>query len=198
MIVPLGAVAVILAQALSADALATALDPNPSLSSYVAAAALDARARPIPIHKKLSGTAYYQNHQRKIVFDNVSGILAKFKELSAAVPTYAQVQETYDISAPVDDGKLSTFTLVPKKTGTRVNKLILTIDDATKLLSRATWGYTNGSSLQFDSYYTSDGIFNLESKIDIHAKFPGYSVVGTMNLTDYRTNVPIPDAIFGP
>lgn len=76
--------------------LARAANPNPKLSSYVAAANLSAALHaPVPVHKRFNGTAYYLKPKRKIVFENVSGPLSRFKGLASTTPTYEELPSEY-------------------------------------------------------------------------------------------------------
>ena len=84
-IVPLAGQA---AQTASMDLLRRAADPNPTLTSYTASAQLSAILHAlVPIRKNISGTVYYLKPRRKIEFQNVSGALARFKDLASSTPT---------------------------------------------------------------------------------------------------------------
>jgi hypothetical protein len=172
-----------------------ALDPNPGLRSYVANATLVARAHPIPLARTFTGVAYYARPTRKIVFDTVPRALSAFKTLETTIPTYAQATADYAIAPVGDDGKTSTFSLMPKVAG-RVAGLMVRVDDTARLIMHAVWTYRDGSTLTVDEHYAPGGPFRLQSSIDVQARFHGYSVDGTIRLTAYRTNVDIPQSVF--
>jgi hypothetical protein len=172
--------------------LQTALNPNPTLHSYIATAELVARSHPLPLKRTFLGTAYYVAPVRTLVFDNVSGLLSRFQSLTTNTPTWAQAERDYTIAPASDDGTTSTFTLVPTKSGARVTSIVVLVDDAAALVSRAVYHYADGSVLSFDQRYQTVGAFHVPASIDISAHFPGYSVEGTIRFSNYRTNVSVP------
>lgn len=179
------------------DLLARAADPNPGLSSYIAAANLSATLHAVvPVHKTFNGTVYYLKPKRKIVFENVSGPLSRFKELTSSSPSFDELSSSYEITPLADDGTTSTYSLVPKKTGSRVSKIEVSVDDSTALASRIVWQYTNGGSLRADQEYVTDGGFHVISVENISARFPDYSADGTLHFSDYRPNATVDPAIF--
>jgi hypothetical protein len=181
----------------SIDLLRRAVDPNPTLQSYTASAQLSATLHVlIPVHKSYNGKVYYLKPRRTIQFENVSGALSRFKDLAASTPTYDEAMAQYTITPGTDNGTLSSYTFVPKKQGSRVKSVTLTVNDASALISRAQWAYTNGGSMSFDETYTNVGTFHLPAKADISARFPGYSVDGTLAFTNYNPNAPVSPSVF--
>ena len=185
------------AQTASLDLLRTAVDPSPTLHSYTASAALVAEAHAvISLQRRFAGTVYYLKPKRTIVFDNLPPPLRRFRELITTTPTYDEAAAEYAITPLADDGKRSSYLLVPKKTGTRVASLRVIVDDREGLISRATWSYINGSRLTFDQAYEAVGPFRIATTIAVSARFPDYRLAGTIRLSDIRTNVPVPAALF--
>jgi hypothetical protein len=181
----------------SFDLLRRAVNPNPTLQSYTASAQLSATLHVvIPIHKNYDGTVYYLKPRRSIEFQNVSGALSRFKDLAASTPTYDEAMAQYTITPGVDNGTISTYTFVPKKQGSRVKSVTLTVNDAKALVSHAQWAYTNGGSMSFDQTYASVGTFRLPAKANISARFPGYSVDGTLTFANYSPNEPVSPSVF--
>ncbi len=177
--------------------LAQAMDPNPALGSYVAAATLEAELHAlVPLHKTFTGTAYYQRPKQVIVFDNLPSALSRFKELASSMPTYAEASAEYAITPLSDDGKTSIYKLVPSTPGRRVKDLTLSVDDRTPTVVRAVWTYTDGGQLSVGQTYKTDGAFRLPAVERISARFPGYSVDGTLRLSHYRLNAAIPEGVF--
>lgn len=192
-----GSVAAGAASPASMDLLARAADPNPGLSSYVAAADLSATLHaPIPVHKSFHGTVYYLKPQRKIVFENVSGPLSQFKELTSTTPSYEGLLDAYSITPGEDDGTKSLYTLVPKKSGSRVTSIDVTVDNSSALVSRIVWKYANGGSLSADQTYTAMGNFHVIGAEAIAARFPDYHVDGTLHFSDYQLNAKVDPSIF--
>jgi hypothetical protein len=181
----------------SLDLLRRAADPNPTLTSYTASAHLDATLHVvIPVHKSFNGTVYYLKPKRKISFQGVSGSLDKFKDLVESTPTYDEVMSTYTIVPLADDGSASSYSFVPKKAGSRVKSLTLFINDRTAQIDHAQWSYTNGGSLSFEQTYETVGAYRLPAKSDIAARFPGYSVDGTITFSGYVPNAAVSPSIF--
>jgi hypothetical protein len=173
------------------DLLQSALNPNPTLKTYIATAELVAQTHPLPLKRTFHGTVYYVAPTRKIVFDSVAGMLSRFQSLTMNTPTWAQAKRDYTISTSGDDGKTSTFTLVPTKSGGRVTSLVVLVDDATALVSRVVYRYHDGSVLSFDQRYQAAGTFQVPAAIDVSAHFPAYSVDAKIRFSDYHTNVPV-------
>jgi hypothetical protein len=181
----------------SIDLLRRSVNPNSALQSYTASAHLSATLHVvIPVHKDYDGKVYYLKPRRTIQFQNVSGALSRFKDLAASTPTYDEAMAQYTITPGTDDGTVSTYTFVPKKQGSRVKSITLTVNDASALVSRAQWAYTNGGRMSFDQTYTNVGTFRLPAKADISARFPGYSVDGTLTFGNYSPNAPVLPSVF--
>jgi hypothetical protein len=183
-------------QAASLNLLRAALDPNPTLQSYIARATLVARVHPLPIAKKFTGTAYYVKPKAKIVFDHVPPVLNSLRALDMTTPTFADATANYAITPLTNDGRSSTFGLDPKHAGSRVKSLVLTLDDDAAVITNAVWSYTNGGSLRFKWQRTTIGIYRVPSTIQIAASFPGYAIDGVIQLSNYRMNVGVPPDVF--
>lgn len=185
------------AQPASMALLARATNPNPTLNSYTATAQLSALLHAvIPIHKTLNGTVYYLRPTRKIEFQNVPGALSRFKDLASSTPSYEEAMQQYSITPLTDNGTVSNYTLVPKKSGSRVKSITVTINDQSALLNKAAWSYTNGGTLTFVQSYENVGAYRLPSKASIAARFPGYSVDGTLTFTNYQPNATVSPSVF--
>jgi hypothetical protein len=180
------------AQTASLDLLRRAVDPNPTLNSYTGSAHLSATLHVLlPVHKEYDGTVYYLRPRRKIEFANVTGALSKFKDLATSTPTYEQATELYTIAPLTDNGNVSAYIAVPKKKGGRVKSLTITVDDKSALVSQAVWAYTNGGTLRVNQSYMDVGTYHLPSKADISARFPSYSVDGTLTFSNYNPNAAV-------
>ncbi|MFY9665319.1 MAG: hypothetical protein WAL67_01100 [Candidatus Cybelea sp.] len=185
------------AQVASLDLLRRAADANPGLQSYTASAELSATLHAVvPVHRTFNGTVYYLKPKRKVEFNNVSGPLSRFKDLASSTPSYEDLTAEYTVTPLGDTGTLSSYSLVPKKTGSRVEKLNVTIDDAQALIRHAEWLYAGGGKLDLDQTYAAVGTFQLPAKADIAARFPGYSVDGVLSFSGYKPNAPVSPAVF--
>jgi hypothetical protein len=186
-----------IAETPSLDLLRRAVNPNPTLQSYTASAQLSATLHVlIPDHKTFNGTVYYLKPKRKIEFQNVSGPLSRFKDLMSSTPTYDEVVAQYTVTPLTDNGTVSTFSAVPKKQGSRVKSVTVSVNDSSALISYVEWLYTNGGKLDFTQAYSNVGQFRLPSKTDIAARFPGYSVDGTLTYSNYQPNASVSPSVF--
>lgn len=181
----------------SLSLLQRATNPNPTLNSYTASAQLSAMMHAvIPIHKTFNGSVYYLRPNRKIEFQNVPNALSKFRDLVSTTPTYEQATQQYAITPMTDDGTVSKYSLVPKKTGSRVKDVVVTIDDQSALVSTAQCNYTNGGTLTWGQTYETVGTYRLPAKATISAHFPGYSVDGTVTFSNYQPNATVSPSVF--
>lgn len=185
------------AQTASLALLARATNPNPALTSYTATAQLSATLHAIiPIHKSYGGTVYYLRPNRKIEFQGVTGALSRFKDLATTTQTYEQLMQQYDVTPLTDNGTVSTYSLAPKKTGGRVKHVVVTIGDKRAVLRTAVWDYTNGGTLTVSQTYATVGTYRLPSQTTIAARFPGYSVDGTLTFANYQPNAAVSPSVF--
>lgn len=188
---------VIAAATASMSLLQRATNPNPTLNSYTATAQLSALLHAvIPVHKSFDGSVYYLRPQRKIEFQNVPNSLSKFRDLVTTTPTYEQATQEYAITPMTDDGTVSKYSLVPKKAGSRVKNVVVTINDQSALVSTAQWNYTNGGTLTWAQTYETVGAYTLPAKATIAAHFPGYSVDGTVTFSNYQPNATVSPSVF--
>jgi hypothetical protein len=186
------------AKTASLELLARATNPNPTLNSYTASAQLSAVLHKlVSIHQTFNGSVYYLRPRRKIELQNVPPALSKFRDLVSTTPTYEQAAQQYAITPLTDDGNISTYSLVPKKTGGRVKSVVVKIGDESALFSSAQWNYTNGGTLTWSQSYESVGNYRLPAKATISARFPGYSVDGTLTFSNYAPNAAVSPSVFG-
>jgi hypothetical protein len=187
----------ILAVVASLGLLQRAANPNPGLNSYTGAAHLSATLHIIAaIHKEYDGRVYYLRPKRKIEFENVTGSLSQFKDLVSSMPSYEQAEAEYRITPQTDDGVHSSYLLVPKNTGSRVKSLTVFVNDQSALIDRAQWAYNNGGTLSFEDSYQDVGAYHLPVAANIQARFPDYSVDGTITFANYVPNAPVSPSVF--
>jgi hypothetical protein len=169
------------------DLLRSAVNPNPSLQTYTAAATLQAELHAvIPVHETFVGTATYHKPVRTIDFPDVGGPLRRFRQLSNALPSYQELTTQYAIVPGADDGTSSTFVLTPTAKDARVANLTLSVDDHQTLVTKAVWLYHDGSRLTINVGYTTIAGYHLATQEHIVARFPAYSVDGDLRLSDFR------------
>ena len=178
----------------SPNLLRQALDPNPALSTYTATVTLSAVLHAVvAVRKTLHGTAYYRKPERTIVFADAPRALKRFSALAATTPAYEQILRDYRTAPLGDDGATSSYALTPVKRDGRVQTLTVRVADDSHLIRQATWLYNGGETLSLTPAYTASAGFQLLSSVTISARFPGYDVDGTLQFSDYRLNVPVPD-----
>jgi hypothetical protein len=184
-------------QTASLDLLRRAANPNPGLNSYTGSAHLSATLHILaPVHKEYDGIVYYLRPKRKIEFQNVSGSLSQFKQLVSSTPSYDEAAAQYTITPQSDDGSHSSYLLVPRKSGSRVKSLTISVNDQSALIDRAQWAYTNGGTLTFVESYEDVGTYHLPSAANIAARFPQYSVDGTITFGNYVPNAAVSPSVF--
>jgi hypothetical protein len=180
----------------SLDLLRNAMDPNPALSSYTASAHLSAVLHVVvPIHKTVDGTVYYLKPKQKIEFAGLTGPLKRFKDLASSTPSFEEILQSYDVTPLSDEGGISTYSLKPKSRGGRVAMVSISVSDAFGLVTQIRWLYDGGGTLNFNETYTDVGPFRLATVVDIQARFPGYSVDGTLRFSNYLPNAPVPASV---
>ena len=168
-----------------------ALDPNPMLQTYTASATLAVILHgPIPVRKTLHGTVYYHKPTRRVVFSNVPPALRSFSELAASMPAYDQVVREYSITPDSDDGKSSTYVLLPNRRG-RVVALNVRVGDESELIEELLWTYVSNETLSVHPTYAKSDDLELLSSAAISAHFTGYNVDGTIGFSDYKLEVPV-------
>lgn len=168
------------------DLLMSALDPNPGLNTYTAAALLNVTLHAgLPVHKTFTGTMYYNRPTQRLVLNNANGALSKYKDMRMTLPSKDEVFQEYTLTSTNDDGTTSKFVFTPKATNSRVQTVTVSVLDGTKLIHDVRWGYTNGSSLVIAPAFEKVSDYNLAPHEDITARFPGYSVDATLNLSNY-------------
>ncbi len=143
----------------------------------------------IPVHKTFPGSVYYLRPNRKIEFQNVPSEPGALQRPRVGVADVRTSDAAIRDHSTADDGTVSKYSLVPKKTGGRVQNLLVTVNDQTALISSAQWNYTNGGTLNFTQTYESVGTYRLPAKANIAARFPDYSVDGTLTFSNYQPNV---------
>lgn len=183
---------ILVAQSPNMDMLRSAMDPNPALQSYAATATLSVHLRFPPISRRFNGVASFLRPNGTVTFDRVPRAVNALRTLTTTTPTFDEASELNTISAVSDDGARATYSLVPNDVTSRVRSQTLIVDDQDGLISRSIWAYRAGGTLTVDETYTTFGIFHLPMAIQISARFPTYSVDGTVVLTNYREIVPAP------
>ena len=167
--------------------LESALDPNPSLAGYTAVAKLDVTLHAgLPVHKTFNGTMYYNRPTQRLVLNDASGELSKYKDMRMTLPSKEELFREYTLTSTNDDGAATHFVLAPKAQGSRVQSVTVSVDDGTRLIHDVHWAYTNGSSLVIAPTFEKLNGYSLPAHEDVAARFPGYSVDATLGLSNFN------------
>jgi hypothetical protein len=170
------------------DLLQSALDPNPTLLSYTASARLSVLLHAgVPVKKTFTGTAYYKRPDQRIVLDNATGALSKYHDMTTKLPTKDEILTDYTQTSQTSDGTVTKFVLTPKKTDSRVRTLTISVDSTSRLIHEVLYSYTNGATLSIAPTFEHVGCCQLPAHEAIRARFPDYSVDGTLDLSSFSS-----------
>lgn len=166
--------------------LQAALDPNPALKAYTAAAQLDVTLHAgLPVRKTFTGTMYYNRPTQRLVLDNASGALSKYKDMRMTLPSEDEIFRENTLTSTNDDGSMTHFVFTPKAQDSRVASVTLSVNDTTRLTHDVHWSYKNGSSLVIGPTFQNLQGYSVPAHEDIVARYPGYSVDATLGLKNF-------------
>lgn len=200
-IVALTAVGLAPARSSAADDLLTRMAGlNPTLRTFTATMHADVALKTFPfLDVHLAGTYYHKEPDRnKIVFTRgVPAVAQQFDELYAHIESPSRWSQVYTVTVVSDDGKSTTFRLVPRKRG-NVDRIDAVADDRSATVRSMRWTYDNGGYAEMQNRYgTVDGNVVVLSQTG-HVQEPGYTADITSTLDNYTINAPIADSVFTP
>jgi hypothetical protein len=164
-----------------------ALDPNPSLKNYTASVRMEVEVHSfIPARKTFTGTAFYTRPEQRVVFDNATGPLSRFREMTTNLPTKSDLLANYRVTTGGDDGTSTQFLAERIAPDARVRTITLSVDDKSGLLTDVLWSYSDGSTLNIMPHYERVRTYQLHTRDDVRARFKGYSADATLTLSDFR------------
>lgn len=173
---------------------------NPTLRSFTATMHADVVLKTFPfLDVHLAGTYYHKEPDRnKIVFTSgVPMVAQQFDKLYAHIESPSRWSQVYQVTVVSDDGKATTFRLVPRKKG-NVDRIDAVADDRSATVRSMRWNYANGGYAEMNNRYGSvDGNVVILSQSG-HVEEPGYTADITSTLDNYTINVPIADSVFTP
>ena len=166
--------------------------------SYTANVHADVAMHTFPyISPQLDGTYYHKEPSRdKIIFTSGLPFIAKeFSKIYPHVESPSRWHDVYIVSAEADDGKYTTFKLVPRKHG-RIDHIDARVDDQTADLVQLRWVYNDGGYATLNQRYGHVNGYDMVVEQQGHVEVPHYNADVTSTFSNFRTNASIPDSIF--
>ena len=171
---------------------------NPTVHSYTATRHADVALRTFPfLSAALVGTLYHKEPDlNKVVFTSgVPAMASQFSKLFAHIESPSQWESVYTVTPASDDGKVTTFRLVPRKPG-NVASIVATVDDKTALVQSMRWNYENGGYAEMHDRYGRVGDAMLVTSQTGHVEEPGYTADLTATIGGYTLNPKLSDSLF--
>lgn len=180
------------------DLLGRAAAVNPGLHSYTATLKAHVKLTTFPfIATDLEGT-YYHKDPSMDKLDITSGLPGMAKQFSKLYPHLIPPQQWNDVfvvSKLADDGKTTTYKLVPRKRG-NVDHIDAALDDKSATLASMRWNYDNGGTAEMrNSYSTIAGHLVVTGQTG-SVDEPDYKGAIDSTLSNYHFNPKLPDSIF--
>lgn len=180
------------------DLLGRAAAVNPGLHSYTATLKAHVKLTTFPfLATDLEGT-YYHKDPSLDKLDITSGLPGMAKQFSKLYPHLVPPQQWNDVfvvSKTADDGKQTTYKLVPRKNG-NIDHIDAVLDDKTATVSSMRWNYNNGGTAEMkNAYSTINGHLVVTGQTG-NVDEPNYKGDIESTLSDYRFNPKLPDSIF--
>jgi hypothetical protein len=170
---------------------------NASVRTMQADVHLDVALKSFPFIKhSLDGNYYYkQPDKQAVVFDTVPVLAKEFRKVYPRVEPPAYWNKIYTFGVAAEDGKTTTFRLVPIKNG-RVEHLDVKVDDATATIANYTWTYKDGGSVAVDqTMAVVSGAYVVTAQTG-RVDLPAYKAETSAEYRNYKLNVALADKLF--
>lgn len=171
---------------------------NPNLHAFTAAMHANVALKSFPfLTAQLAGTLYHKDPDKnKVVITSGLPLVAQqFDKLFANIAPPSQWERLYAVTVVGDDGKTTSFHLVPLKRG-NVASIDAKADDKAATVEFMRWNYANGGFAEMhNTYDTIEGNVLVASQTG-HIEEPGYTADVTSKLDDYKLNPPLADSVF--
>jgi outer membrane lipoprotein-sorting protein len=171
---------------------------NPDLHSYSATMHAHVALETFPfLSTDIVATCYHKDPDlNKIaVTSGLPAIAQGFSELFPRIEPPARWDALYAVTQTGDDGRATTFTLVPRAAG-NVSKITVTVDDAAATIRAERWDYANGGWASMDNRYSVIQGNALVTSQTGHVEEPSYKGDVTATLSGYQLNPNLPDSLF--
>jgi len=171
---------------------------NPSLHSYSATLHAHVALTTFPfLAADLAGKVYHKDPDldKVEITSGLPAIAQGFSQLYPRMEPPSRWESFFVVTKTGDDGKSTSFTLVPRKSG-NVLRTLVTVDDATATIRTVQWEYANGGSAEMRLRYGEVQGNTLVVSQSGHVDEPNYKGDITATLSDYQVNPPLPDSLF--
>jgi hypothetical protein len=183
---------------LLADLLTRMIGLNSNLHTYSATMHAHVALESFPfLSTDIVATYYHKDPDlNKIaVTSGLPAIAQGFSQLFPRIEPPARWDAIYAVTQTGDDGRTTTFTLVPRAAG-NVRKITVTVDDATATIRTERWDYANGGWASMDNRYSVIQGNALVTSQTGHVEEPSYKGDVTATLSGYQLNPNLPDSLF--
>jgi outer membrane lipoprotein-sorting protein len=183
---------------LLADLLTRMIGLNSNLHTYSATMHAHVALESFPfLSTDIVATYYHKDPDlNKIaVTSGLPAIAQGFSQLFPRIEPPARWDAIYAVTQTGDDGRTTTFTLVPRAAG-NVSKITVTVDDATATIRTERWDYANGGWASMDNRYSVIQGNALVTSQTGHVEEPSYKGDVTTTLSGYQLNPNLPDSLF--
>ncbi len=156
----------------------------------------------ISVPVRMTGTQYYKApDQQALHLNNPPSYARGLGDTLSTMGTPQTWLRDYAIAAPASrpHGRHTAYVLTgtPKKSGSRVKSMTMSVSATTYVIESITFAYTNGASLVVTFlHHTGISQYRLARSATVVARFPGYSGNATITYGNYQLNQPIPASVF--
>lgn len=179
-------------------------EPYNGLASYEVPVTINAHVKlGISLPVNMTGERYFKAPDKEAlrISSGVPAIAKAFQDTIASVGTPRTWPQTYNITAVTTESPQGTplYALrgVYKKTGVKVDHVILCVDPSTFDPVEARWYYKNGATILMSIQVKPvAGRYRLPATETLDVKFPQYTGDATINYGDYVVNQPVADSVF--
>ncbi|HET9392713.1 MAG TPA: hypothetical protein VFO29_04195 [Candidatus Rubrimentiphilum sp.] len=171
---------------------------NDRLHSYTADVRADVVMHSFPyLGATLTGTYYHKEpNKNKIVFTGGVPLIAnQFSNVYPRVESPSRWNDVYAITVVKDDGKYTSFKMVPRNPG-RIEHVDAKVADQSGELAELRWNYTGGGYATLDQSYGKVGAYWLVTHQTGHFQDSNYNADVTSTFSNFKVNAQIPDSIF--
>ncbi len=146
---------------------------------------------------QLDGTYYHKEPSRdKIVFTSGLPFIAKeFSKIYPHLESPSRWDDVYSVSTEGDDGKYTTFKLVPRKHG-RIDHIDARVENSTAYLVQLRWVYNDGGYATLNQRYARVNGYDMVVQQQGHVDIPHYNADVTSTFSNFKPNAAIPDSLF--
>ncbi len=171
---------------------------NTGFDTSVADVAIRTQLRSFPfLSFTFHGHLYFKAPgQQAIVLDDVPDLMRGLVKDSPMVDPSPVWPERYDATLSGDDGKTTTFHLVPKDSQSHIASIDAAVADDTGFVARYTFTNKNGSTVTTAQTYEQIGPREAVASQVGYAHGRGYSAQITTTFSNYRFDVPVSDDVF--